>query len=139
MRTAQLRKRATSRHPRRSLIVLLVMLVLFGHDAVMAAHTTAGPSAASGIAVAPLPGPDARDLTIEGGISTVPEPHPVLPHKECGVRPNAATLQGGSTPLVILPVGVEKELVFIDVDASAVVEPITPSGVRRAMLQVYLI
>ena len=140
MRTAQLRKRATSLRPRRSLVVLLVMLVLFGHDATMAVHTTADPFAASGIAVVPLLGPDARDLTLKSGISTVPEPHLVLLHKECGVRPNAATLHGGLTPLVIPLVGVEsKDLAFIDVKASAVVEPITPPGVRRAMLQVYLI
>jgi hypothetical protein len=114
MRTAQLHKRATSLLPRRSVVVMLVMLVLFGHDAVMAVHTTAGPFAASGIAIVPLLDPDARDLTIEGGISTVQEPHLVLPHKECGVCPNAVTLKGGSTPVVIPPVGVEsKELVFI--------------------------
>lgn len=137
-RTAQFKNPCSLRWP---LVGMLLMLVLFGHDALMASEAEAGQLVLPGTLAI-----DTRDHTAdravqEGGASSAPDQHHPHPDTDCGVNANVATFQGSgfSTQVMAPAVAVADLPVSAGTGASTASEPITPPSVRRALLQVYLI
>lgn len=137
-KTAQFKHSCSRRWP---LVGMLLMLVLFGHDALMAREADAGQPVLPGILAI-----DTRDHATDGAVekgstSSTPDQHLSHLDTDCGVNANIATLQGsGFSTQFVLPAVVVADLpVAPGSDAGTTLEPVTPPSVRRALLQVYLI
>lgn len=139
-RSAQINNPYSLRWP---LVGILLLLVLFGHDALMTTEVKAGQFVV-------LPGTLTIDDTLdydtdhvvdERSTSPTPDRHSSHPDTDCGVNANIASLQGSSfSTQVVLPTVVIADLpVPTGSGARVTFEPITPSSVRRALLQIYLI
>lgn len=120
---------------------MLLMLALFGHDALMASEADAGQVVQPGTRAI-----DTRDHVTdqaveEGSTSSTPDQHLSHPDTDCGVNANIATLQGSGFSAQVIPpaVAVADLRVVAGTGAGTALEPITPPSVRRALLQVYLI
>lgn len=138
---ARFRRHNPQRAHKWPLVGILLMLTLFGHDAMMTAEVKVGYLASLGNVV--IPTLDHRDDTASD--ERIPDPsrtqHQSHPDVDCGVNANVATLQSNSFGPQLVPTAIAESssltsLGFSD-DFSS--EPTTPPSVRRALLQVYRI
>lgn len=124
-----------------SLTGILLLLAMFGHDALMASELTdipvGIPEAAS---VGVSDGPAVRGVV---GVTTgfLTNAHVSHADAECGVSTSPASFQSRFSSILSLPVavGLSNLPVAITHGTESPVDHILPPSDRRAMLQVYLI
>lgn len=141
IRIARFRQSSASAPLKWLWVAMLLLLVLFGHDALRIAEANTDHLAISG---------QVPDTTIDladhepreaGSTSTTAEQHPSRPDSDCGVNSPAATIQGSGSVTQIFPVPIANSEPpdSHGLGGNPVSEPIAPSHVRRALLQVYRI
>jgi hypothetical protein len=121
------------------LIGLLVLLALFGHDALKASHASAGPLADS-LTLAHAASAQAADDAADHDASAPDRPAP-RPSRACGAGADVAMPHGNDSSLAITPAPIADVLLPATTggEPGAAVDPTIPPGVLRALLQVYRI
>jgi hypothetical protein len=137
-RTARFTNQDSLRWP---LVGMLLVLVLFGHDALMTAEARAGQLVLPGTPTIDTLDHNTHQGPDKGPTSSASNSHLSHPDTDCSVNTNVATIQGsGFSPQLFPPaIAVSAPSVPTRSGADATSEPVTPPGVRRALLQVYLI
>lgn len=120
---------------------MLVVLILFGHNAMLTAE--AGPDrGADVVTVTFVTSVDHGEHT-RGNRELAPAhtQHPSHMDVDCGISASVATLQSSGFPAQLTPAGLIDAVTLPSIGSSgdSSPEPTTPPSVRRALLQVYRI
>lgn len=124
-----------------SLTGILFLLVMFGHDALMAAAPMAAPVGSLGTAAVDVSDGDAVHAAFGEATGLLLEAHVSHADVECGVNTNPATSPSRFVSIPAIPVAIslpDPPVPANHVPGSSVDRILHPS-VRRALLQVYLI